>query len=615
MGRTWAANEFDLEEAMKKAAQLKNVRLNRWNWAVLIASITLGVGMTDRVMAGTIEPIVECMIRPAGGTTWYTLWGYRNNGSERDVPIGQGADDNFFAPGPDDQGQPAHFLVGRQEGVFWTDQPSATALTWSIDPPGGALQTATANASTTLCTDEFPPDVVSSSTKGSLLIFSKVEIRWNDVGDDQFDLVQDTFLDFANDYPENVNIQAYFINGDISLEECCECNAAGGPQDNCCECIGDEEPLQDFEPGWNTADCSFTLTAGQPHYWSAALGSNKCQPFSVLDSGRDGPGRPDETTPSNSDRVLRGYVIMWAVDFNEAANIWHEIRWNHLKGDGAIVNYENGTAWEYNAWSFQSGNVNHGEFTGTPGALLLNGVEYSRGFSELILDFYEPGTNLGSVDGKGLDDVVVHVNTDLTVHPLPVDLRQDDFGPILTKVDAFLWNEFEHDSSTRRCICCWDQTMLDVWSHNIPGAESAFNSINTSKGKARLIALNRDHSECDFDDICGDFDHRNGGGRGAIYDEMARLGIRGPFDRIPILGLATKFLAFTGNNNAEATAGMNLPGAGARPAVVLYDILEGSEELRDSIRRPDSGKSAESRADAGTRESSLRVVPEGKPTE
>jgi hypothetical protein len=338
-----------------------------------------------------------------------------------------------------------------------------------------------------------------------------------------------------------------------------------------------------------------------------------------LDAGRDGPGRPDLETLNGSDRILRGYVIMWAVDFNEEANEWQEIRWNHLKGDGAIVNYENGTAWEYNAWAFQSGNVNHGEFTGTPGALLLNGVEYSQGFSELILDFYEPGTNLGSAE------VTAQVVTDLTVHPLPVDLRQDDFGPVLTKVDAFLHNELESDQATRRCVCCWDQTMLDSWSNNVPGASDAFDSINTDKGKARLIALNGEHNDCDFDDICGDLDIRNGdsGGTSGLFEAMARYGIRLdllPTEqgrlRIPLLALATKFIAFTGGDDgpASASAGMSVPGAGERPAIVLYDILAGSEELRDVIHRPEGAK-GESRADASSHQSTLRNVPEGKPAE
>ena len=56
-------------------------------------------------------------------------------------------------------------------------------------------------------------DRVSISEKGSLLIFPKVEIRWDVNGN----LLQDTFLDMTNDYTEDVLIQMYFVNGDLPL--------------------------------------------------------------------------------------------------------------------------------------------------------------------------------------------------------------------------------------------------------------------------------------------------------------------------------------------------------------------------------------------------------------
>jgi hypothetical protein len=150
--------------------------------------------------------------------------------------------------------------------------------------------------------------------KGSLLVFSKVEILW----DGQGNLIQDTFLDITNDYPGHVTLQAYLINGDIELQEILD--DQGGI-------------IQNFEPGWNTADCRFDLTANQPHYWSAANGSNRCQAFTVLDE--DGPGRPSEA--NDGTRILRGYVVVWAVRHDELSNLWHEIRWNHLKGDAVII--------------------------------------------------------------------------------------------------------------------------------------------------------------------------------------------------------------------------------------------------------------------------------------
>ena len=410
-----------------------------------------------------------------------------------------------------------------------------------------------------------PSGRIDTTQKGSLLIFSKVEIKWDAAGN----LVQDTFLDFSNDYPAGVSVQAYFINGDIELAETRD---------------GDDEVIQEFEPGWNTADCRFSLTANQPHFWSAANGSDKCQPFDVLDE--DGPGRPDPET-SGATRILRGYVVMWAVRFNAEGNLWEEIRWNHLKGDAVIVNYENGTAWEYNAWAAQARCGAHGEplldciqfdengvccdAEVIPGNLDLDGFQYDVAFDTLLLDFYGTGSTVLSGGG-----VTASVNTDLTVHAVDADLRQDGCGPVLTKVEAEIWNEFESKfSGTRRCVCCWDQTLLSDWSRSevIPN-HFRRSALRTDKGKARLDGVGS--NECDYEELCGPTafqkmwscgaDFAGGPGAGLSHDAA-------------ILGLSTKFIAFSGGITEHATAGMNLVGAGREAATIEADIQTGGEEL------------------------------------
>jgi hypothetical protein len=59
-----------------------------------------------------------------------------------------------------------------------------------------------------------PTDRASASDKGSLLIFTKVELRWDPTGTE---LIQDTFIDLTNDFPEDVQVQMYFVNGDPPL--------------------------------------------------------------------------------------------------------------------------------------------------------------------------------------------------------------------------------------------------------------------------------------------------------------------------------------------------------------------------------------------------------------
>jgi len=104
-------------------------------------------------------------------------------------------------------------------------------------------------------------DRVSASDKGSALYWSSVEVRWNAAGD----LVQDTFLSITNDYPSDVRVLLYFVNGDAPYVD---------------------EVCQEFHPGWNFVDNEITLTANQPGYWSAATGLGTfggLSPFTVLD--------------------------------------------------------------------------------------------------------------------------------------------------------------------------------------------------------------------------------------------------------------------------------------------------------------------------------------------
>ena len=213
------------------------------------------------------------------------------------------------------------------------------------------------------------------STKGSLLVFPKVEIKWNAQGR----LIQDTFIDITNDYQYPVDVQMYFVDGDM--------------------CI------------W--ADNKITLTGNEPTYWSAFTGEPKgVSPFTVLNDGC-----PDEDDPTNTGgRRLRGYILAWAVDSTSG----EEIRWNHLKGDALIVRYDQGASWEYGAWAFQTTTVAHGQPTGTPGELHLDGYEYDQCPDYLLLDFYAPGAVLSSDTAHS----VTVGDTDLTVWAAIKNLNQ-----------------------------------------------------------------------------------------------------------------------------------------------------------------------------------------------
>lgn len=385
------------------------------------------------------------------------------------------------------------------------------------------------------------PGRVSSSTKGSLLMYSKVELRWNAAGG----LTQDTILEMTNDYPGKVCVQLYFVNGDEPLDPI----FAGSP------------PMQvaEGEPGWNWVDCSFCLTQNQPTYWSAATGLPAgCQPWSILDpDGGSGHGRPDPKNPGQ--RMLRGFVYAWAVD-----NAGCQIRWNHLSGSATLVNYADTTAWEYNAWSYQVQEAfAHGAMAGDRcGRINMNGLVYAAPYDALLFNFFASGSTAFSSGSN-----MVSVDTSLTLHPATADLRQDSKGPITTKAHFDIWNQNEAGrSGTTRCITCWDQTLLSQYAN--PN-NFLIGNLGTDKGKARIHGMRSD--VCDLNCFS---DRRNSSDEIGIEDILDLLGIDWVCSyEAALMGVSAKFLAFSGASTGKAVAGSNLVGMGSQNAHIKYDLV------------------------------------------
>jgi hypothetical protein len=422
---------------------------------------------------------------------------------------------------------------------------STTTVTWvATDDCGNSGPLSTCTSTITI----KPPKRVDASTKGSLLVFSKVEIRWDANGR----VVQDTFLDITNDYTADVLVQLYFINGDEPLE-------AVEP---------DGIPIERWHPGWNWVDCQIMLTRNEPTYWSMLTGMNShggvSQPFTVLDPGNP-PGRPDLDGPPGS-RVLRGYVYAWAVnEFGE------EIRWNHLKGDAVLVNYPQTSAWEYNAWALTTDCVDRGDqpkdctsFDSAgvcctaepiPGRLDMDAFQYALNFDKLLLDFYASGSEAFSRGG-----VTVQVDTDLTLHAVSADLRQETNEPVTTKANFYIWNMNETQfSGTHRCITCWDQTLLSKYTHQGIANHFMRGNLQTDKGKARIDGIASPV-------VCG-----------------------GDSEDAALLGVASKLLMYSGAGSGLATTGMTLVGHGEERATVLYDVILPAGDLINRMGGPTPG--------------------------
>jgi hypothetical protein len=311
------------------------------------------------------------------------------------------------------------------------------------------------------------------------------------------------------------------------------------------------------------------LTPDQPVYWSAATGNPLgCQPFSILDPDLGtGPGRPNPDVADGS-RVLRGYVVAWAVNASG-----QEIHWNHLSGKATIVDYTAQSAWEYDSWAFRAQENLHGEVMPNPGTLELDGIEYDQVFDLLLFDFFAAGSQALS-GGSSL----ITADTELTLHPVSADLRQETFGPMTTKAHFDIWNMNERKlSNTRRCVTCWDQSLLSIF--NAPNTFLREN-LQSDKGKARIDGKQAD--ECE--ENC----FRDESGEPLGIEELIELldDLFGDVEVIcsqdaALLGVAAKILTFSGAANQRATAGSPLIGMGFEPATIRYDIIDPPGSLRE----------------------------------
>lgn len=279
-------------------------------------------------------------------------------------------------------------------------------------------------AATLLATTAYAQDRVSTSQKGSLLWFPKIELRFDSASGA---LKQDAFIQLSNDFNQDVHLVTFYV-----LEDCTKFYI------------------------------DIDLTKNQPVFWSVATG----QPYGVAPLTVIGAPYPDPE--GSGDLVMRGYYVAWAANEDN-----EQIRWNHLTGLLTAVNYADGSAYEYAPYSFQALQGNNGDPVGTAGVIKMDGVEYSILHSRLNLDFQASGSTGFSGGGR----IVTH-DTDVTLAIATVDLRQDRYY-YRTKADYLIWNRAELSFAAHYCIECWSQRLLS----NIGGIFLAEN-LQTPNGRA-----------------------------------------------------------------------------------------------------------------------------------
>jgi hypothetical protein len=280
-------------------------------------------------------------------------------------------------------------------------------------------------AATVLATSAFAQDRVSTSTKGSLLWFPKIELRFDAGGN----LKQDAFIQLSNDFTTDVHLVTFYV-----LEDC------------------------------TRFYIDIDLTKNQPVFWSVATG----QPYGVAPLTVIRAPYPDPE--GSGDLVLRGFYVAFAANQQN-----RQIRWNHLTGLLTAVNYAQGHAYEYAPYSFQALQGNNGDPVGTAGQIKLDGVEYSIPFNRLQLDFQASGSTGFSGGGR----IVTH-DTDVTLVLAFLDLRQDRYY-YRTKAKYFIWNAEEISYAAEYCIQCWSQRLLS----NVGGIFLVEN-LQTANGRAQI---------------------------------------------------------------------------------------------------------------------------------
>ena len=204
-------------------------------------------------------------------------------------------------------------------------------------------------------------------------------------------------------------------------------------------------------------------------------------------------------------------------------------------------------------------------------------MEYDSCFDQALFDFY-------AVDSTPFQSPTITpqivVDTDLTLLPVSVDLRQESQGPVATKAMFTIWNMNESKfSGTGRCVTCWDETLLRNY-----GSPNHFliENLHTDKGRARI-------------------------------DGMTSPVCDGSIDA-PLIGVTGKFLTFDGSD--VTAGGTNLMGMGTEGTSIRYDIYVAPPTSALSTggkdADPDGGSSTATRQTTG-RSEPVKLESHGRP--
>jgi hypothetical protein len=282
----------------------------------------------------------------------------------------------------------------------------------------------------------------SLSEKGSVLIYPRIEVVW----DNADNLKVDTFITVSNDYEAGVNVVGYYVT-----EECTD------------------------------MDLHFNLTANEAAYWSVLTGAPG--PNGALGSFTTA-GDPIQPVPGG-DKYLRGLLILIAVRPDG-----FQIRWNHLFGEATIVDYAMGTAWEYNAYAFGAYGTGNGMPVGTQKGLIKFNQTimpgYASAFRRLLFNFFKPNSSPYLGGGTGYYDDTTVLDGELTLMILPLDLTALPHGPFNTYYQFEIFDENENgQTGLEDCMDKWE-------AFNLSNLGGYFTGLPTAAGYARVWGIAND---------------------------------------------------------------------------------------------------------------------------
>ncbi len=348
-------------------------------------------------------------------------------------------------------------------------------------------------------------DRTNTGKKGSLVILPSVELRYDNVSGD---LIQDTFVTLSNDFASPVRVKVYYLNG--------------------------------IAPDWNAVDFVITMTPDEPYYWSLNQPSDASAFGQLPRSFRDvGAAVPD---PAGGDfNVRAGAVIMYALS-SDADKQNTAIRYNNLSAKATAVNYADGSAYEYNAYAFQSQRGSNGQpLTSEPTTRLeMDGSMYDGAPAQVLVDAFADGST--ALSGGG---VVTAVNTRLNLLVLDMDLTNTGI-PVTTLAFFTVHRQDEVPltwSQQNECITCWKGQFLrdirpDVFDVNL---------VNANRVKARIETFDQPYV-CDPNDPHDDED-----------DHPGDINVK----KSPLIGITIKELDFAGQAIGAAASPLVGQGAGS----------------------------------------------------